>query len=544
MAKRRARKSEQRLEEVRRALAEGRAQDAWAYARNLLAGHKHDASVLSLAGAAAFQIGDKEQARELLMDAAQLSPKDPHIQMNLGNVLDSLGDKDGAFRAYQAAHDLSKDYAEPAFNAGVHFTGHGDHINAAIWFAKALKRDSTHVAAAVGLGEAFKNAGNLSESKRVLEALVSSRPEDPIAHTNLAATLSALGDDVTAKEIAARAVKLDPGLAAAHYNLGVAEQALGEDTRAVSSYRYALALEPMNAAAALNLGEACLTSGDPVAAEASFRRALDIDSGFAMAAVNLADLSLNDGRPQDALHVIDQFLAHNPGQPSALAFKAFALRDAGEIVKAQELDSADRFIFDNPVVLPDGYEDIAAFNQALAAHVIAHPTLTVAPKAHATVAGQHSGELLGGELGPIADFSDIVMAGFNTYRRRFIGEPAHPFLDQCPADVRLSIWGVVMHEAGHQVPHIHPSAWLSGVYYVEVPENVTESDPAHEGWIEFGRPPEDIYAQHAPDVTLMCPVAGRMILFPSHFYHRTIPLRAEHQRISIAFDVVPSIQIE
>ncbi len=541
MAKQQTRKSEQRLDEVRRALAEDRAQDAWTYARNLLASHKPDARVLSLAGAAAFQIGDVEQARELLTDAAQLSPKDPHIQMNLGNVLARLADQRGAFAAYQASHDLAPEYAEPAFNTGVLFAGQGDHINAAIWFAKALERDSTHVAAAIGLGEAFKNAGNLSESKRVLETLVSSRPDDPIAHTNLAATLSALGDDVAAKEVAARAVHLDLGLAAAHYNLGVAEQSLGEDARAVGCYRYALALEPMNAAAALNLGEACLKSGDPSAAETAFKRALDIDPSFAMAAVNLADLSLHDGRPNDALNIIDQFLEQNPGQPSALAFKAFAHRDAGEIEKAQELDSMDRFIFEAPVTPPPGYADIAAFNQALAAHVLAHPTLTVAPRAHATVAGKHSGELLGGDLGPIAAFRDIVMAGFNTYRRRFIGEPTHPFLDQCPTDMRLSIWGVVMHEAGHQVPHIHPSAWLSGVYYVEVPETIAKDDPAHEGWIEFGRPPEDIHAQHMPDVTLMCPTAGRMILFPSHFYHQTIPLSVKCQRISIAFDVMASV---
>ena len=163
------------------ALAEGRAQDAWSSARNLLASNKPDARVLSLAGAAAFQIGDVEQARDLLTDAVKMSPKDPHIQMNLGNVLGQLSDQSGAFAAYQKSHDLAPEYAEPAFNAGVLFADKDEHINAAIWFAKALERDNTHVAASVGLGEAFKNAGNLSESKRVLEALVSSRPEDPIA---------------------------------------------------------------------------------------------------------------------------------------------------------------------------------------------------------------------------------------------------------------------------------------------------------------------------------------------------------------------------
>jgi hypothetical protein len=30
-----------------------------------------------------------------------------------------------------------------------------------------------------------------------------------------------------------------------------------------------------------------------------------------------------------------------------------------------------------------------------------------------------------------------------------------------------------------------------------------------------------------------------MILFPSYFYHRTIPFESSQRRISIAFDAVP-----
>jgi len=530
----------QRLDDVRRALAEGRAQDAWLAARNLLAKHGRDADVLSLAGVAAFQIEDVEQAQALLADAVALAPNDPDIHMNLGNVLGASGDRDAAFDAYQAAHDLATDYAEPAFNAGVLLASAGDFINAAVWFQSALARDAEHVAAAIGLGDALMNAGNLQESMRVLEALVVSRPDDPIAHTNLAATFSALGEDAKAKDAASRAVALDPGLAAAHYNLGVAEQALGDDAQAVTRFRQTLALEPSNAAAALNLGEAYIRLDDLAGARAAFERALDIDPGFAMAAVNLADLDLDDNRPLDALGIIDKFLSRNPGQPNALAFKAFALRDMGEVPKALELDSTERFISDNFIEAPERYKDIDAFNTALAVHVLEHPSLTFAPKAHATVAGLHSGELLGGNLGPIADFRDIVLARFHAYRRQFIGEPAHAFLDQCPDDVHVSIWGVVMREAGHQVPHIHPAAWLSGVYYVDVPESIREDDPAHQGWLEFGQPPRDIHAKHVPDVKLIRPIEGRMILFPSYFYHRTIPLRAENQRISIAFDLFPS----
>ncbi|MCW5581951.1 MAG: hypothetical protein KIS72_11480 [Luteimonas sp.] len=35
------------------------------------------------------------------------------------------------------------------------------------------------------------------------------------------------------------------------------------------------------------------------------------------------------------------------------------------------------------------------------------------------------------------------------------------------------------------------------------------------------------------------PEEGTMLLFPSYFYHRTLPFEDESPRISIAFDVLP-----
>ena len=138
----------------------------------------------------------------------------------------------------------------------------------------------------------------------------------------------------------------------------------------------------------------------------------------------------------------------------------------------------------------------------------------------------------------LAAFRDQVEAGFRAYKRKFAGEPAHPYLDACPADVEISVWGVVMDEDGHQVPHIHPSAWLSGVYYVEVPDSVCDDDPARSGWIEFGRPPLDFHAKQPPRTTLIRPREGLMLLFPSYLYHQTMPFRAPVERVSVAFDLL------
>ena len=40
------------------------------------------------------------------------------------------------------------------------------------------------------------------------------------------------------------------------------------------------------------------------------------------------------------------------------------------------------------------------------------------------------------------------------------------------------------------------------------------------------------------EVRLIKPVEGLMVLFPSYFYHRTLPFESDEVRISIAFDVL------
>jgi len=94
-----------------------------------------------------------------------------------------------------------------------------------------------------------------------------------------------------------------------------------------------------------------------------------------------------------------------------------------------------------------------------------------------------------------------------------------------------------MNAGGHQIPHIHPAAWLSGVYYAEIPAGIGAED--HAGWLEFGRPPGHFHNRIEPPLRAIRPQAGLMVLFPAYFYHHTIPLEMDQRRISIAFDLIP-----
>ena len=92
---------------------------------------------------------------------------------------------------------------------------------------------------------------------------------------------------------------------------------------------------------------------------------------------------------------------------------------------------------------------------------------------------------------------------------------------------------------GHQIPHIHPTAWLSGVCYPRVPDFLRDDDERHAGWIAFDKPPDHFHTKAAPAIRYVRPETGLLILFPSYRYHHTVPFEAETTRISIAFDVLP-----
>ena len=91
-------------------------------------------------------------------------------------------------------------------------------------------------------------------------------------------------------------------------------------------------------------------------------------------------------------------------------------------------------------------------------------------------------------------------------------------------------------KGGHRLSHIHPSGWLSGVFYIQCPQG---ADP-DEGAIEFslhgyGYPVLDKnHPRHRHR-----PKNGDLVLFPSSLFHGTVPIKMEEERLIVAFDLVP-----
>lgn len=536
------------VNQARAGLARGDHKQALELARDALKTNPEDADALNIAGVAAFQGGGRQEGLDLLRTAVAFAPGNAEAQTHLGNVLAALDKHAEAEQAYSDAMAAGPAYADAPFNLGVFLEARGRMAEALRAYQQALDISPVHNAALVGRGNALKALKRLNEARADYEAALERNPALTEARTNLSAVLQELGDFEGAARQAKRAFEADPDLLEAEFNYAIACQELGRFEDAIAAYEDVLTHAPEHAASALNIGYGLQQLGRLDEAAEAFEKTIRLDPDFAKAHVNLADLHLQRGAAQAALDVCDAYLARHPGQTDLLAFKALSHRELGEDEQANALNDFERFVRQHSLTPPGEYEDLELFNDALCDHVLAHPTLTVAPRSHATRKGRHSGELLSDPKGPIGALEAEIFRLADAYRAELGSDDAHPFIARRPKNWTLSVWGVVMQSAGHQIPHIHPAAWLSGVYYPRLPELADDSDGGGDGgrdgdnagWIEFGRPPSHFHNERPPATHPVRPRPGMMVLFPSYFYHHTVPFEADGTRISIAFDLMPA----
>lgn len=121
----------------------------------------------------------------------------------------------------------------------------------------------------------------------------------------------------------------------------------------------------------------------------------------------------------------------------------------------------------------------------------------------------------------------------------YAGQLIRQEVTQPPQKLDFILWGwAVIYRAGHtQGLHVHPSANISGVYYVSAPKAALE--PGDAGKISFYDPrPRATMAQLPYQATRhrVAPVPGDMYLFPSWLEHSVSAFQGEGTRICIAFN--------
>ncbi len=447
----------------------------------------------------------------------------------------------------------------------------GKFVEAERIYRRILQQEPANPDALHLLGLVAKQAGKSEAAIRLLRQAIANNPDIPTYRANLALMYEDQGRFAEAQAQAEAALALDPGNGSAlfclanalraqdHYaeaaqryrqatrlmpedpalwsNLGATLQTLGLDDEAVEALAKAVALSPAEAELHSNLGNAMVACGRQEDALREFRESLRLDPGFAPAYANLASALMQSGRSGEAVQVLRDCLEIHPGHRQALAFLASAAHECGDDETRNILIDFQGLMAERQCDCPPGYDDLDAFNQALAEQVINHPTLLWEPVSKSTRKGSQTGELAGSD-GPLATLEAIVRDAMSRYLASIEQPSEHPFLCTAPEHWKLTMWATVLDQGGHQAAHVHPTGWLSGVYYAAVPEAAPGS-PEGAGWIEFGQAPDEFHLQRPASVRRLQAVPGLMLLFPSYFYHRTLPFTGTGKRVSIAFDLMP-----
>ncbi|HEX7968103.1 MAG TPA: tetratricopeptide repeat protein, partial [Stellaceae bacterium] len=383
-------------------------------------------------------------------------------------------------------------------------------------------------------------SGEIEEAAAHYAAAVARKPDFAEAQYNLGNALLRLERGEAAVAAYRAAARFRPDLVPIHNNLGTALQSLRRFDEAAAAYRAALALAPNAAELHRNLAIVLHEAGDRDGAIAAFRQALALKPDWESVYRSLANALLEKGDWRAARDACDASLRLSPGNIEALGLKSLALDEMGDRAGARYLVDFDRFVRTVEfTAAPEGFAGMAEFNAALARHALTHPTLRLPPK---TDAHYHcptlriTDEFLAEPKGPAASFERMIEQAVSDYVARIAqADPTHPYLVNPPRRWQLTSWAAVLDGEGNLNPHVHYDGYVSGVYYAQIPQPIGAPGQGNAGWFELGASPSRFPCKTVPQTLTIEPRPGLMILFPSYFYHRTLPFTAPEPRISIAF---------
>ncbi|GAC1330830.1 MAG: hypothetical protein NVSMB20_00750 [Bradyrhizobium sp.] len=233
--------------------------------------NKHSAEDVVRRATAAFNSGQRADARELCEQGLARQPGDPMLHHLLAAVLFSQGEIQPALAHVETslgqrpdnppAHLLAARIARAAKNFGDALA----HLDRAIAIAP-------HREAFLEKARTLEQAGLRPAARAAWQAILDIVPDSLEAAARLGRLAWEDGDHVAAASLLERAVAGEAP-ASVWFDLGLARQDLLDHQGAATSYRKALDIKPDYAEAALNLGTALQEAGDLDGAMRAYRDA-------------------------------------------------------------------------------------------------------------------------------------------------------------------------------------------------------------------------------------------------------------------------------
>ncbi|MEE2961969.1 MAG: tetratricopeptide repeat protein [Myxococcota bacterium] len=494
---------------------------------------------LHLLGIIQLESTNYTEAIDLLNAAAEADPDSAAISNNLGNAYMGQENWVQAKLAYQQAIVQQPDYSPAYNNLGLLFKKVNQLQKATSCFQKAIACSPSYEKSYSNLGGILLDLERYEESVEFSEKALAINPKFAIAKLNLALASLALKQTEKAIKYLDELYEDNPNDGNILNAYGQAYESLKQKTRAMEYFREASLHDASQGIANLSLGHLHRQAGELKPAIDCYAQAAHIPSTKSESSGWLVRTLLQNDQPEEALkycQTLGPGVEEYPHGMKLKAFRCIALSELGQTKELREIQNLHR-----EILIKDSANH-GSLNHSLAEFLSTHPSLKTSQAHHATRLAFHSSHLHNSPEPCIKEIFKFITAQVEQYlaHKRECFKPDKT--ESIPSSYLINLWAIVMKGEGHQIPHIHPSGYLSGVYYVQAPpllEAETDAPPAH---LVFGQGTEDLYHHSSPETLTLAPKPGRLVIFPSHFWHHTVPFNYPENRISLAFDVVPQVQ--
>jgi len=459
--------------------------------------------------------------------------------LSLGIDFQNNGKLNEAMQVYLQILESQPDHSIAMGNLGIVYSLEGKHEAAIDCLSKETAKNPTSALAFFNLGYAELGAKkNKNAAKSFGKSLVLD-PTNVDAHINLGDALNLSGEFYQAEKIYRKALEISPMNIWLHVTLGALLDSIGKFGKAKQAYENAVKIAPNDPVLYLRLATTLTDLNELEAAMVNCNRAIELNPNISESYALLARIQLKNEDNEHAIESCDTCLNLDPINTYAATYKLLALSVNGSDDLYKSYANFD-LIHQHLIETPEGFKDTRQFNQALIDHITNHPKLFTFDDYEVTHYGQEVKDILEDPLGPIAHWKTFISQIIAEYIGQLTCDTGNPILDNPPENWEIMAWANVLGSEGYQESHIHGNSWISGVYYVDVPQNVIKGDNGRSGWIVFGPPNDEFPACAKVKSHWFMPEAGKAIIFPSYFYHRTVPTNSEDNRIAIAFNIVPS----
>ena len=482
----------------------GRPADALALAAPLCLSGRADAELAAQHIKALAALGRQAEAIATYRSLAAARPDIPALAHALATALDMTGEHAEAGRVAQQV--LARGYRDAAL---LNTYARSLIAQGALERAETALREC--LALEPRLADAHSNLaqliwvrrGDLTQATAELDRTLQRFPDDEVLWATKAAILQGGGDARAAYEC-------------------LAPWALRAQAPPAMLLRAGLAALELDADKALELAE----------------RALRVEPSNAAAHKLLAAAQLGVGDARAALAESETLLARTPDDQYLIALQTTAWRLLGDERYAQLCDYPG-LVVPQKLETPAPWPDLASFladliaslnrlhdpqGHALLFQSLRHGTETTQDLSRSTDPAIRG--LFSAFAAPIRHYLEHVGHGTDPLRRRNNGRWRFN-----------GSWSVRLHSSGFHANHTHPRGWISSACYLELPDCMSDA-ASDQGVLTFGEPGIATRPPLRAEYSVR-PQVGMLVLFPSYFWHGTVPFRSNQARLTVAFDAVP-----